>query len=76
MDKVSLIISAVLQIVCGLILIGIAVYCLITEGLSSVRAYIFLAVGIVCIAIFVRQIIKLVKMKKDNNDGSASNGKN
>lgn len=66
MDKKFLLISAVLQIVSALVLIGLSIYYGITEGVASMRFFIFLGVGVAFLILPVKNIIKYVKNRKND----------
>lgn len=59
-------ISAIIELVCAVVLLGISVYYLIKEDTSAFL--LFLIVGIVCIIHSVRIIYKRLKQDKDKKD--------
>lgn len=59
-------IRAIIELVCGIILLGISVYYLVVHNTSAF--VLFLVVGILCIALPVRTIYKLRKQDKDGKD--------
>lgn len=66
MDNKYKFIRAIIEIVCAVILLGISVYYLIVDNMSAFA--LFMVVGIICIALPVRTILKLRKQDKDGKD--------
>lgn len=61
MNKFSLA-SAIIQAVCALIIIGIAIYYFVTDDIQ--KSVVFLLAGIVFLALSARTIYKYFKKKK------------
>lgn len=72
MNKLTLV-SYILQIVGGLVLAGIAVYCFITNVI--VNGVIFLGVGAVFIVMPIRSIYKARKQKREEEENKNSGNK-
>lgn len=59
-------ISAIIQLVLAIVLVGISVWYLIKDEVENFL--LFLIVGIIFIALSIRSILKLKKSNKDNED--------
>lgn len=59
-------ISAIIQLVLAIVLVGISVWYLIKDDVENFL--LFLIVGIIFIALSIRSILKLKKSNKDNED--------